>query len=344
MRQALTRACLVAFAPRLCAKDGTMIRSLVLLFSCCSVVVASAQAPGKTPTTDSPSAVDRGLQLARSGHCQQALPLLKKAVPVATDKSLKMKTGLAIVRCGLVLQQMDTVVNALLWLNRDFPTEPEVLYVTTHAFSDLATNVAMQLARTARGSYQAHELNAETLETQGKWDEATAEYNQILKSNPDLPGIHYRLGRIILSQPATPNTVEDARKEFRAELQIDPNNAGAEYVLGELARQQQEWDEAILHFERAIQLDASFADAFLGLGYSLKALGRYAEAVGPLESAVKLQPENPTAHYQLSIAYGKTGQKEEAKREMELFQRTSEKASEQTNGGNLPAKERASPQ
>jgi tetratricopeptide (TPR) repeat protein len=271
------------------------------------------------------------------------LPILKKSAPLIADKPLKVKVELAIVRCGLVLQETDAVVNALLWLNRDSPSDPEVLYVTTHAFSDLSTNAAMQLARTARESYQAHELNAETLETQGKWDEAAEEYNQILKSQPDLPGIHYRLGRVILSKPATPTTVEDARREFQAELRIDPTNAGAEYVLGELARQAQEWEEAILHFERASRLDASFADAFLGLGYSLKALGRYAEAVAPLETAVKLQPENPTAHYQLSMAYGKTGQKEQAKRELELFQRTSEKALKQSNGENLPAQGTASP-
>lgn len=315
----------------------------LLSFSCLCLVAARAQEPRKTHSVDPASTIDRGLQLAGSGRCREALPILKKSAPLIADKPLKVKVELAIVRCGLVLQETDAVVNALLWLNRDSPSDPEVLYVTTHAFSDLSTNAAMQLARTARESYQAHELNAETLETQGKWDEAAEEYNQILKSQPDLPGIHYRLGRVILSKPATPTTVEDARREFQAELRIDPTNAGAEYVLGELARQAQEWEEAILHFERASRLDASFADAFLGLGYSLKALGRYAEAVAPLETAVKLQPENPTAHYQLSMAYGKTGQKEQAKRELELFQRTSEKALKQSNGENLPAQGTASP-
>jgi tetratricopeptide (TPR) repeat protein len=270
--------------------------------------------------------------LAEAGHCREALPILKKSAPLTSDKQLKLKAGLATVRCGLALNQIDAAVNALLWLNRDFPSDPDVLYVTTHAYSDLSTRAALQLAGSAPQSAQAHELDAEALESQAKWDDAAAEYNQILKQQPDLPGIHYRLGRIILSKPPTSTTAADARNEFQSELKIDPNNAGAEYILGELSRQAQQWDDAIEHFSRASKLDANFADAFLGLGFSLNSLGRYAEAIPPLEIAVKLQPANPTGHYQLTVAYGKTGRKQDAEREMALFQRTSEKALKETHG------------
>lgn len=305
---------------------------------------SGAQSSTKTAPADVSSSAQRGLGLSEQGHCREALPILKKSAPLTTDKQLKLKVGLATVRCALSLDQVDTAVNALLWLNREFPADPDVLYITTHAFSDLSAHAAMQLARTAPLSYQAHELNAETLETQGKWDEAAAEYNQILKQQPDLPGIHYRLGRIILSRPATPTTAEDARKEFEAELTIDPNNAGAEYVLGELARQAQQWDEAIAHFSRASKLDANFADAFLGLGFSLNFAGRYSEAIPPLEIAVGLQPANPTGHYQLTIAYGKTGRKQDAEREMALFQQTSEKALKEMHGEGQQPQEPTRPQ
>jgi tetratricopeptide (TPR) repeat protein len=280
---------------------------------------------------DTPSA-QKGLNLAETGHCREALPILKKAAPLTPDRQLRLKAGLATVRCGLSLNQTDAAVNALLWLNRDFPSDPDVLYVTTHAYSDLSTRAALQLAGTAPLSVQAHELNAEALESQGKWDEAAAEYNLILKQQPGLPGIHFRLGRIILSKPSTPATVEEARNEFQAELKIDPNNAGAEYILGELSRQAQQWDDAIEHFSRASKLDANFADAFLGLGFSLNAAGRYMEAIPPLEIGVKMRPANPTGHYQLTVAYGKTGRKQDAEREMVLFQQASEKALKETHG------------
>lgn len=322
-----------------------MTRFLLLLGVCYLLPIGVvAQAPAKSASSDPSSATTRGLKLAESGRCQEALPILKKSGPLTADKQLKLRAGLATLRCALSLQQTDTAVNALVWLNRDFPSDPDVLYVTTHAFSDLSANAAMQLARTAPQSYQAHELNAETLEMQGKWDEAAAEYEQILKTQPDLPGIHYRLGRIILSKPAKPTTPDDAREELQAELKIDPNNAGAEYVLGELARQAQRWDEAIVHFSRAAKLDANFSDAFLGLGYSLNAIDRYAEAIPPLEIAVKLQPANPTGHYQLTVAYGRAGRKEDAQREMAIFQQTSEKALKEMHGENQPSQSAAPPQ
>jgi tetratricopeptide (TPR) repeat protein len=286
---------------------------------------AASQSSTKTAAAEAPAPTEKALRLAQQGHCREALPILKKSASLTSDKQLKMKLGLATVRCGLMLNQTETAVTTLLWLNREFPTDPDVLYVTTHAFSDLSTRAALELAGTAPLSAQAHELNAEALESQGKWDEAAAEYNQILKQQPDLPGIHYRLGRIILSKPPTPTTPDDARSQFLAELKVDPNNAGAEYILGELSRQTQQWDDAIEHFSRASKLDANFADAFLGLGFSLNSAGRYAEAIPPLQTGVKLQPGNPTAHYQLAIAYNRVGRKDDAKREAMLQKEAAEK-------------------
>jgi hypothetical protein len=46
-------------------------------------------------------------------------------------------------------------------------------------------------------------LEAEALETHGQWNQAEALYRKILTQYPDLPGVHYRPGRIILSRPAT---------------------------------------------------------------------------------------------------------------------------------------------
>ena len=308
-------------------------RISVLTFVCATFgQIVTAQSGAKAPAADVSSSTQKGLSLAEGGHCREALPILKKSAPQSADKQLKLKSGLAIVRCALSLNQVDTAVIALLWLNRDFPSDPDVLYVTTHAYSDLSTRAALQLAGSAPLSVQAHELNAEALESQGKWDEAAAEYNEILKQQPGLPGIHYRLGRIILSKPPTPTTPDDARSEFQSELKLDPKNAGAEYVLGELSRQAQQWDDAIEHFSRASKLDANFANAFLALGLSLNSAGRYADAIAPLETEVKLQPANPTGHYQLTIAYRKAGRKQDAEREMALFQQTSEKAQKEQQG------------
>ena len=250
-----------------------------------------AQAPKKTPSADTKSSAERAVSLAQSGHCKEALPLLKQATSHAADKDLKRTVGFAGVRCAMMTDQPDAAEDFIRFLNREFPRDPEVLYLSVHTYSDLSSRAAAELATTAPKSDQALELNAEAFESQGKWDDASKQYRLILQQNPRMPGIHFRIGRLLLSKPNPPPTVaEEAKKEMQQELEIDPSNAGAEYVLGALAQQNQQWDEAIPHFSRAAKLDPSFGDAFLGLGACLGSVKRYSDAIPPLETAVKLSP------------------------------------------------------
>jgi tetratricopeptide (TPR) repeat protein len=222
----------------------------------------------------------------------------------------------------MLANQPDVATEFLRFLDREFPHDPEVLYLSVHTYSDLSSRAAAELATTASDSAQGHELHAESLETQRKWDEAAAEYRLVLQRDPRLPGIHFRLGRLLLSKPnPSPAEAEEAKKEMQQELEVDPSNAAAEYVLGEMARQSQEWDGAIQHFSRAAKLDAGFGDAFVGLGASLVSVKRFSDAVPPLETAVSLEPRNPNAHYQLAVAYSRSGRKQDADREFDVHKR-----------------------
>ncbi len=269
-----------------------------------------------------------GPSLAGSGQCKEALSYLRKDTSRVSEKHLKYEMGLAGVRCSVALNLQNDTVDFVRMLNRDFPGDPEVIYQTVHVYSDLATRASQELVLKAPTSYQVHELNAETLEMQEKWEEAAKEYRTILEKNPRLSGMHYRLGRLYLSAPKTATTLEDARKEFEEELKIDPGNAAAEFVLGELALQIPELDKAIKHLSRAVQFDAGFADAYLELGRALISAERVSEAVGALETAVKLQPENPMTHFHLANAYARLGRNDEAKRERALHKELSEKMSQ----------------
>jgi Tfp pilus assembly protein PilF len=257
--------------------------------------------------------------LAENGHCAEALPSLRTNIRHISDKELKRKLGLNGVHCAMTLNQAGAALEFLQPLTREFPHDPEVLYVAVHAYSDLSSLTSQELARSAPSSYQAHELLAESFETQGKWDSAEKEYRGILKQNPSLPGIHFRLGRMLLSKANSDATAgAEAKKEFQQELLIDPSNAGAEYVLGELARQNQQWDEAVNRFSRAAKLDSQFAEAFFGLGVSLVAQKRYPDAITPLENAVRLEPQNPDAHYNLAMAYTRSGRKQDGEKEFAI--------------------------
>jgi tetratricopeptide (TPR) repeat protein len=290
-----------------------------LLLAAASCVAQTAAQPAAV----TPAAAEHAASLAESGHCSEALPILVKSASHVADKALQKRVNIAGVRCASTLQQHDSLFVFLQTLSRQFPHDPEVLYVLTHAYSDLAARSAQQLAITAPNSIPGLELDADASEQQGKWDQAEKDYRRILEQNPRYPGIHFRLARLILSRPSPPADFADqAKKELQQELEIDPANAGAEYVLGEIARQAQDLPEAVKHFSKATELDPNFSDAYLGLGMSLLAQKNFAGAVAPLEKAVKLQPANPAGHYSLATAYARTGRKEEADREFALQQKT----------------------
>ncbi|MFP5229480.1 MAG: tetratricopeptide repeat protein [Acidobacteriota bacterium] len=271
------------------------------------------------------TAAERAASAAEAGRCPEALPVLTKVAAHLTDKTLEKRAGVDGVRCATLLRRWDQLSDFVRMLNEKFPGDPEVLYVSIHAYSDLSNHAAQILAQSAPYSVPALELDAEANEMQGHWDRAEKDYDEILAKNPRYPGIHFRLARLLLSRPNPgPNFQQEAKKELEEELQIDPANAGAEYVSGELARQAQDFAGAVRHFTRATELDGTFADAWLGLGMSLIAEKQYQPAIAPLKTAVKLEPSNPAGHYALATAYARTGDKEAAEREFALQQRAAQ--------------------
>jgi tetratricopeptide (TPR) repeat protein len=339
MRQALNLAPAFSFVIKskspgcirtvtLSAYNRRMLRRMVLpaVFLLSSAVVFLGNALGQAATkTSATGEAQRAADLAESGHCTQALPMLKKLIHQVSDNDLKKRMGLDGLHCAMTHNVPYESLDFLVVLSRDFPRDPEVLYAATHAYSDLSLRASQDLAHEAPFSFQVHELNAEALELQGRWDDAAAEYRKILELSPMQPGIHARLGRALLSEPhPSPTDVEQARKNFQEELEIDPRNAVAEYVLGQLAADANDSATAIQHFARATKLDSGFSEAYLGLGTALNSAKQFAEAIAPLETYEKMAPDSPSGHYQLAVAYAGVGRREDSNHEAALQRQSSE--------------------
>ncbi len=71
-------------------------------------------------------------------------------------------------------------------------------------------------------------------------------------------------------------------------------------------------NDAIEHFERAVELAPNSADAQFNLGKAYSDLGRFAEAEQALRSALQADSEHEDARYTLGIVYQKTGRETEA--------------------------------
>jgi tetratricopeptide (TPR) repeat protein len=279
------------------------------------------------------SAAERAADLAEQGKCAEAMPLIHQALEhddQISDRDLKRRMGAAGVRCAMMLDHRGAATTLLAWLEEQFPHDPEILFMATHVYSDLSARSSKELMDAAPDSPLVIEINAENFERQGDWKKAIAEYRVLLARDPQMHGIHARIGQIILTLPATATSNDEARKEFEQELKVYPQNASAEYFLGELARKAGHLPQAIEHYTNATKLNPGLPEPQFGLGRCLLDSDRAADAVGPLETAARLAPGNPTIHFTLAHAYQELGRKEDAAREFALQKSTAEKIQHDT--------------
>jgi anaphase-promoting complex subunit 3 len=73
------------------------------------------------------------------------------------------------------------------------------------------------------------------------------------------------------------------------------------------------------HYSRATQLQPTLVDAQVALGKVLAQLGQPEEALKHLLEAVRLDPDNASAHYRLSQVYRALKRDDDARREMAAF-------------------------
>lgn len=85
-------------------------------------------------------------------------------------------------------------------------------------------------------------------------------------------------------------------------LEEHPRQAPANYLLGEIAFQNQRYPEALHYFLHACDADPKNPTYYLGLGVTQLQLGRHREAAGALRRSVNLRPNYPEALFQLGLA------------------------------------------
>ncbi len=294
------------------------------------MILVLAGASAQALSQQQPSLAERAVNLALAGRCAEAMPLLKQASGESADKDAKRVSGKFGVRCAMLLNNQSEAASFLTRLQQEFPNDPDILFLAVHMYSDLAFRNSQQLMQVAPDSIEVLRLNAENFEKAGDAKKAIGEYRVLLQREPGTPGIHYRIGGLILENLGAAGQAEDAQKEFEEELKIDPRNAGAQYYLGEVARQEDKLPEATERFATAVKLAPDFAEAEFGLGRSLLDSGKNAEAVEPLEKAARLAPDNPTIHFALATAYQRMGRKDDAAREFALQKSAADKINTNT--------------
>ena len=279
------------------------------------------------------------MSLSEIGRHQEALPGLEKAFHQSTDPALRRMAGLHLQRSYTDLDRDRDAVAVALELSRLYPDDPEVLYHTGRLFGNYAYLQTVRLARIAPDSIWLHQAAGEANESQGQLDEAISQYRQVLALAPKRPGIHFRLGRVLLAQAAqakgNPATEAEALKEFGLELQIDPTNADAAYEIGEMMRKGGQLDKAAASFKQAVASYPDFEEALVGLGRTLVAAGDPGSALPYLDKAITLKPNDEVAYYQLAQAHRALGHDAAQQKALAEFERL--RTAKQSQASVVPA-------
>ena len=105
---------------------------------------------------------------------------------------------------------------------------------------------------------------------------------------------------------------DEAIAHYRKALEIKPDNAEAHDNLGIALAGRGQVDEAIAHYRKALEIKPDFAEAHNNLGIALAGRGQLDEAIAQYRKALEIKPDFAEAHHNLGAALAGRGQLDEA--------------------------------
>jgi len=133
------------------------------------------------------------------------------------------------------------------------------------------------------------------------FEETEKLYKKILEIEPNNFGANYLLGTLF----AQTKKLQEAKILLRKALQIDPDYADAHYNLGNVLTELEEIQEAIICFEKAISINPKNADANNNLGNLFKKIGKIMEAENLYKKAIEINPNYANAYNNLGAIFQK---------------------------------------
>jgi tetratricopeptide (TPR) repeat protein len=146
------------------------------------------------------------------------------------------------------------------------------------------------------------------------WRNSETLWTHALACTSDNVVAHYGLGNALFEK----GRVDDAVVQYEKALEINPDYAEACNNLGNALLQQGKVNEAITQLQRALQLNPDLADARNNLGNALLQQGKADEAIAQLQRALQLNPDLANTHDIVGNALLQKGKVDEAIAEYHL--------------------------
>ncbi len=166
------------------------------------------------------------------------------------------------------------------------------------------------------------------LYARGNYDDAVKSLLKAADLNPADPGCYIFLSK---AYDSSPSQADEVIQRFRRFAELQPNNARALYYYAmSLWKGKRAQDpgldlqqiESLL--SKSLALDPKLAEAHLQLGNLFSDQNKYAEAIPEYLRALELDSDLADAHYRLGQAYVRTGAKDRAQEQFQVYQKIRE--------------------
>jgi tetratricopeptide (TPR) repeat protein len=158
----------------------------------------------------------------------------------------------------------------------------------------------------------------------GKYDDAVVSLLRAADLSPADPRTYPFLSR---AYDSSPGQADEVIKRFHRFAELQPRNGRALYYYAmSLWKGKRAQDPSLdLHqieslLTKSIELDPTLADAQLQLGNLYSDQSKYADAIPHYKRALELNSDLADAHYRLGQAYVRTGEKDRAQQELQVYQ------------------------
>jgi tetratricopeptide (TPR) repeat protein len=148
--------------------------------------------------------------------------------------------------------------------------------------------------------------------------QAESALTKFLAARPDDAKACVALG---LTWAAQTDKLEQARAQMQRCLTANPNNAEAAYQLGLSYKALGDTAKAVEYLEETVKISPEYPQALRDLGTVYMQSGNEAKARVVLEKAVALDAADAETHFQLSRVYNILGERELAKKHLDIFQK-----------------------
>ena len=151
-------------------------------------------------------------------------------------------------------------------------------------------------------------FSAWTYERNTIWSNAASLWSDVVKKSPQKVRPHNNLGNALKRQ----GKIEEAIAHFNKALQINPGYAKAHNNLGTALASQGKTEEALKHFGIALYINPGYAAAHSNIGVALAGQDELEKAIVHFRAALRLKPDYAKVHSNLGAALVRQGLLQEA--------------------------------